>query len=74
MKYKELVGHFGGPAKIAEVLESDRRTVHAWGYRGRIPSLWQLKAAALSEGKLKADRKAIEDAAKMAAYANGTVK
>lgn len=68
MRYKELVGHWGGPSKIGELLGLDRQTVHAWGYRPRIPSKWQLKAEVLSNGALKADRKSREDAQELAAY------
>lgn len=72
MNYKELVGHFGGPTKAAQVLGlSLKQTVHAWKGRARIPSKWQLKAEALSRGRLKADRQAHQDAAELAGYVNG---
>jgi hypothetical protein len=73
VNYKELVGHFGGPTKAAQVLGLElKQTVHAWGQQGRrIPSKWQLKAEALSRGKLKADRQAHQDAAELAGYVNG---
>lgn len=70
MNYKDLVAHFGGPSKAAQVLglEDKRQTVHAWQYRPRIPSKWQLKAEALSRGRLKADRQAHQDAVELAGY------
>lgn len=67
MKYKDLVGHFGGLTKAADALGIDRRMVDAWKKR-RIPSKWQMKAQTLSEGALQADREALEEAAEIASY------
>ena len=64
MEYKQLIQHFGGQTKTGKALGTSKQTVHGWGARKRIPPNWQLKAEALSRGKLKADpdarRQAIE--------------
>lgn len=66
MTYTQLVDFFGGLSKAAEALGiDDRRTVHAWSTR-RIPSNWQIKAEALSHGKLKADADAKRETAEIA--------
>lgn len=72
MRYKELVAHFDGVTEAAKALDLDKQVVHAWGVRGRIPSRWQMKAARLSNGLLKPDRKAIEEAQDFNFCAYGT--
>lgn len=68
MNYDQLTSHFGGPTKAAEALGlDDRRAVAAWKDR-RIPSKWQMKAQAITNGVLKADKEAQTDAAEMAGY------
>lgn len=67
MNYKDLCSHFGGPTETADALGmKDRRQVATWKKR-RIPSRWQIKAQAVSEGKLTADRKARKEAAEISA-------
>jgi hypothetical protein len=68
MRYEDLIGHFGGLTKAAEALGLDRRVVHAWRKR-RIPSRWQLKAESLSDGVLRADDEARDEAVEYASYA-----
>lgn len=66
MNYDQLVAFFDGPTKAAEALGlEDRRQVATWKGR-RIPSKWQIKAENISDGKLKADREAKEEAAEIA--------
>ena len=71
MNYFQLETHFRGLTSAAQALGLNRQTVHAWKARKRIPSRWQLKAAVLSGGKLKADRKAQRDARELASYVQG---
>lgn len=66
MKYEQVVGYFGGLTKAADALEVDRRLVHSWGARGRIPSLWQLKIEVLTAGGLPADKKSKSEATEYA--------
>ena len=67
MTYDDLKEFFGdSPSKIAEALGiEDRRTVAAWSER-RIPSKWQIKAAAVSKGKLDPDEDARREATEFA--------
>lgn len=67
MTYDDLIAHWGRPSDAASALEVDRRMVDSWKER-RIPSKHQLKAAALSEGKLKADDQAVADGKEIAGY------
>lgn len=67
MNYGQLVDHWKTPSAAAEALGVDRRRVDDWKKR-RIPSKWQVKAAALSGGKLKADKKAQSEVAELAQY------
>jgi hypothetical protein len=67
MHYEDLVGHFGGLSKAASALDLDRRAVNAWSKR-RIPSKWQMKAEAITDGKLRADDEARAEATEMASY------
>lgn len=62
MTYQQLLAHFGGLSKVAEALGVDRRRVWNWSER-RIPSKWQAKIESVSDGKLRADKKARADAA-----------
>jgi hypothetical protein len=55
MEYQQLIDHFGGQTKTARALGTTKQTVHAWGARNRVPASWQLKAEAVSRGKLQAD-------------------
>lgn len=57
MNYEQIVGYYGGLTKAANDLGVDRRRVHAWKARG-VPSFWQVKVEALTDGDLKADKKA----------------
>ena len=68
MNYKQMVAHFGGLSKAAQALGLPRQTVHMWKRRGRIPSRWQIKAEARSDGKLRADRSARAEAMEIVAY------
>lgn len=68
MNYKKLVRHFGGQSKAGRALGTDRRVVHDWKNRRRIPSRWQIKAAGISNGKLKLDVKAKRDASELSEY------
>ena len=68
MNYKQMVAHFGGLSKAAKALGLKRQTVHMWAGRGRIPTRWQIKAVAKSEGRLKADRQARAEALEMVTY------
>jgi hypothetical protein len=61
MNYKELIAHWGGQSKAAQALGLERQSVNVWKKR-RIPSKWQLIAANLSRGRLKADDEAKQDA------------
>jgi len=71
MKYQDLVGHFGGLSKAAQVLGLSRQTVHAWKTRKRIPARWQVKAEAMTDGQLRADTASRREAYEMASYVNG---
>lgn len=71
MKYEQLLAHFGGLTKAAQALETSKQVVHAWGVRNRIPARWQIRAAVLSNGRLKPDRESREEARAFAPYANG---
>lgn len=62
MEYKQLLEHFKGQTRAAEALGTTKQTVHGWGARNRIPAKWQLKAEALSRGKLEADPSARREA------------
>lgn len=56
MTYEQLHLYFGGPSKAAEALgASSRQTVDSWSRLSRIPTKWQIRAAAKSGGKLKLD-------------------
>jgi hypothetical protein len=66
MTYEQLVAFFDGPTKAAEALGlKDRRQVATWIGR-RIPSKWQIKAENISDGKLRADKEARDEAAEIA--------
>jgi hypothetical protein len=68
MQYADLVAHFGGPSDAADALGiDDRQTVHSWKTR-RIPSKWQMKAQAITGGKLTADAQARSEAEELAGY------
>jgi hypothetical protein len=68
MDYEQLCAFFDGPTKAAEALGlDDRRQVATWNGR-RIPSKWQIKAEAISHGKLKADKEARDEAAEIARH------
>jgi hypothetical protein len=72
MKYNELVACWGSLTSASKALGiKNIQTVHAWKDRKRIPTRWQLKATALSGGRLKPDRQARRDAAELAAYVKG---
>lgn len=68
MTYDQLIGHYGALHKVAEALGLDRRTVHAWKNKRRIPSKWQVRAQTDSAGKLRADKEARADAAEFVAF------
>jgi len=71
MTYTQLVKHFGGLAKASQALGYSKQRIFAWKTI-RIPSDIQMRIA--SETGLQADRKAREDAARIAGYINGTRK
>lgn len=69
MNYKQVVAHFRGLSRAAQVIGVERQNVHNWGKPGRrIPSRWQLKFEQESGGALKADAQARRDAIDMAQY------
>jgi hypothetical protein len=73
MDYDALLAHFGGLTKAAKALKASKQTVHNWGARNAIPAPWQIRAANLSKGKLKPDRKAQRWAREIASFAgNGS--
>ena len=61
MDYKHLLAHWRTQSKVAQALGLSRQSVNVWKKR-RIPSKWQLIAANLSGGRLKADDEAKKDA------------
>lgn len=68
MKYNDLVAFWGGLSKTAKVLGiKHKQTVYQWKGRG-VPLRWQLKAAAMSGGRLKPDREARELAEDLVGY------
>lgn len=66
MNYHDLLAHYIRPIDIANALGVSRQMVDAWKDR-RIPSRHQLKAERITDGKLKADTQAHEEAEEFAA-------
>ena len=64
MTYNQIVDHYGGLSKAAQVLGFSKQRIHAWK-KIRIPSDVQLRISARTG--LKADRQALKAAAEMAA-------
>ncbi len=68
MIYSQLIEHFGGLTKAGKALGLDRRRVHEWKKHG-IPSFWQLKIEHVTEGDLRADKKARQVLSEYVAFA-----
>lgn len=68
MNYRQVIKHYGGPTKLAQVLGlKHKQTVHNWSKMDRIPSRWQIKLEALTG--LKADAIARREADEFLAFA-----
>lgn len=67
MVYDDLIAHFKTPSDAARALGVDRRLVDAWKKR-RIPSVHQLKASFVTEGKLAPDEQARKAGSEIATY------
>lgn len=55
MTPKQLIDHFGTPAKAAAARGLDRQIVHGWQKRKSIPIEQQIAYEVVTDGKLRAD-------------------
>jgi hypothetical protein len=67
MTYDQILDHYGGLAEAALALEYTKQRIQHWR-RIRIPSDVQLEISARTRGRLKADREAIAEGKRIAAY------
>ena len=55
MEKQKVISHFGGIAKLANLLGISRQAIHRWP--DEIPALRQLQIERLSDGAFEADSK-----------------
>ncbi len=60
MNKSDAIQHFGGPTKLARLLEISRQAIHKWG--DEVPDLYQYKLHHLSGGKLPISQRQSEQA------------